>query len=87
MRVLEIDGAAQVANVYWQVGSSATLDLGSAIYGNIVAMTSITLNTGAQVHGRVLARDGQVSMDTNDVGDQSTPTRHSSWGKVKLLYR
>ena len=81
-----INGALNT-NVYWQVGSSATLDLGSTIYGNIVAMTSITLNTGARVHGRVLARDGQVSMDTNDVGDQSTPTLPTSWGKVKLLYR
>jgi hypothetical protein len=54
-------------NVFWQVGSSATLGTGTAFVGNILAFTSITLTTGANVSGRVLARNGAVTMDTNTV--------------------
>ena len=53
--------------VYWQVGSSATLGTGTAFVGNILALASITLNTGASLSGRALARDGAVTMDTNAV--------------------
>ena len=80
-------GAAQATNVYWQVGSSATLGTGSTVAGNIVALASITMTTGATLHGRALARTGQVTMDTNDVGDPTTPTLESTWGSVKLRYR
>src|SRR4029077_17131484 len=55
-------------NVFWQVGSSATLGTTTAFVGNIVALTSITLTTGVVVSGRVLARNGAVTMDTNTVG-------------------
>jgi len=54
-------------NVFWQVGSSATLGTGTTFVGNILALTSITLTTGANVSGRVLARNGAVTMDTNNV--------------------
>ncbi len=54
-------------NIFWQVGSSATLGSGTSFVGNILALTSITLNTGANVSGRVLARNGAVTMDTNNV--------------------
>ncbi|HWQ95355.1 MAG TPA: IPTL-CTERM sorting domain-containing protein [Gammaproteobacteria bacterium] len=54
--------------VSWQVGSSATLGTNTALKGNIVALTSITLNTGASVSGgRALARNGAVTLDTNAV--------------------
>jgi Ice-binding-like/IPTL-CTERM motif len=53
--------------VFWQVGSSATLGTGTALMGSIVALTSITLNTGASVGGRALARNGAVTLDDNDV--------------------
>ena len=43
---------AQECNVFWQVGSSATLGTGSVFGGNILALTSITVNTGVTVHGR-----------------------------------
>ncbi len=52
--------------VYWQVGSSATLGTTTDFIGNIVALTSITLNTGATIEsGRALARNGAVTLDTN----------------------
>ena len=80
-------GGAQATNVYWQVGSSATLGTGSAFKGNIVALASITLTTGAVLDGRALARTGAVTMDTNTVGDPSTPTLESTWGLIKVRYR
>jgi hypothetical protein len=58
-------GATRPSNIFWQVGSSATLGTGSSFLGNILALTSITLNTGAQVSGRALARNGAVTLDTN----------------------
>jgi ice-binding like protein len=77
----------QKTNIYWQVGSSATLGSGTILKGNIVALTSITLNTSAAVEGRALARNGAVTMDNNFVGDATTPTLTSTWGMVKMLYR
>jgi type VI secretion system secreted protein VgrG len=55
-------------NVFWQVGSSATIGTDTTFVGNILALQSIALNTGASVSGRVLARNGAVTMDRNDVG-------------------
>ena len=54
---------AQECNVFWQVGSSATLGTGSVFVGNILALTSITVNTGVTVHGRALAQNGAVTLD------------------------
>jgi hypothetical protein len=58
---------AQACNVFWQVGSSATLGTNTTFRGNILALTSITLNTGASIDGRALARNGAVTMDSNVV--------------------
>ncbi len=65
-RVLLI-GGAQPCNVFWQVGSSATIGTNSAFAGNILALTSISLTTGAKLTGRALARNGAVTLDTNTV--------------------
>lgn len=54
-------------NLYWQVGSSATLGTSTSFAGNILALASITLNTNADVSGRTLARNEAVTMDTNDI--------------------
>ena len=53
---------AQAKNVYWKVGSSATLGNGSAVKGNVVALTSVSLGTTANLVGRALARNGAVSL-------------------------
>ena len=55
-------------SVFWQVGSSATIGTDTTFVGNILALQSIALNTGASVSGRVLARNGAVTMDRNGVG-------------------
>src|SRR6202030_2355200 len=58
---------AQSCNVFWQVGSSATLGTGSTFRGTILALTSITVTTGVTVDGRVLARNGAVTLDTDTI--------------------
>jgi hypothetical protein len=63
-RINLINGARS-CNVFWQVGSSATLGTGSRFVGTILARTSITATTGATVVGRLLARNGAVTLDTN----------------------
>jgi hypothetical protein len=60
-------GGAKASNVFWQVGSSATLGTNSAFVGTIMADQSISLNTGATLDGRALARIGAVTLDTNSV--------------------
>jgi hypothetical protein len=58
---------AQACNVFWQVGSSATLGTNSTLRGDILALTSITVTTGVRIIGRALARNGAVTLDTNDI--------------------
>lgn len=64
--VVVINGGS-LCNVFWQVGSSATLGTDTTFAGSILALTSITLNTGANVTGRTLARNGAVTLDSNRV--------------------
>jgi len=60
-------GAAQACNVFWQVGSSATLGTNSVFVGTVLALTSVTATTGASIAGRLLARNAAVTLDTNTV--------------------
>ncbi|MDB4890926.1 MAG: hypothetical protein JWL61_2781 [Gemmatimonadetes bacterium] len=64
--IVLINGAS-AKNVYWQVGSSATIGTGSQWQGNILALTSITLVDNANLIGRALARNGAVTLGTNNV--------------------
>jgi hypothetical protein len=64
--IVLINGA-QAKNVYWQVGTSATIGTASQWQGNILALTSITLVDNATLLGRALARNGAVSLGTNNV--------------------
>ncbi|MFJ7620487.1 ice-binding family protein [Rhodococcus erythropolis] len=61
----------QACNVFWQVGSSATLGTNSVFRGNLLALTDITATTEATVEGRLLAINGAVTLDTNTI---TTPT-------------
>jgi hypothetical protein len=60
-------GGAKAANIFWQVGSSATLGTTSIFKGNILAAISISANTGAVVEGRLLTQTGAVSLLSNTV--------------------
>jgi len=68
-----LTGGATADNVFWQVGSSATLGTGSIFNGNILAQASITVTTGATLNGRALARTGAVTLDTNGVASPGGP--------------
>jgi uncharacterized protein with beta-barrel porin domain len=66
--VVSLVNGAQGSNVFWRVGSSATLGTTSSFTGDILANTSITLNTGATITcGAALARTGAVTLDTNTI--------------------
>jgi len=80
--------------VAWQIGSSATLGTTTSFIGNLIALTSITLNTGANIiGGRALARNGAVTLDTNNIsfascsaggGPPPVPTL-STWAVIALI--
>lgn len=68
-------------NVYWQVGSSATLGTTTAFEGNILALSSITLNTGATIGcGSALAINGAVTLDSNVIGGGCSSARGGGGG-------
>jgi type VI secretion system secreted protein VgrG len=64
--VVFINGASP-CNVFWKIGSSATLDTGTSFVGTIMASISVTMKTGAVLEGRALASSGAVTLDTNDI--------------------
>ncbi|MGA8223040.1 MAG: ice-binding family protein [Candidatus Acidiferrales bacterium] len=64
-----LTGGVLPSNVFWQVGSSATLGTNSVFVGNIMALASITLDTSATLQGRALARNGAVTLDDNTIFD------------------
>ena len=66
-RQVILSGGARSGNIYWQVGTSATLGTTSAFHGTIMADQSITLNGGATLDGRALARIGAVTLDSNTI--------------------
>jgi hypothetical protein len=80
-RVNLINGARS-CNVFWQIGSSATLGTGSRFVGTIMAKTSITATTSARVVGRLLARNGAVTLDTNIITRPTGCAAASQVGQV-----
>jgi hypothetical protein len=67
---------AQPCNVFWQVGSSATFGTTSAFVGNVMALTSISLNNGVTLQGRAMARNGSVTL----INDTITAARCATGG-------
>jgi hypothetical protein len=65
-----LQGGAQAKNVFWQTGSSATIGDNTSFKGNIMALTSITMNSGATAVGRMLARKGSVVMTNTNTIDK-----------------
>lgn len=66
-RKVILSGGASASNIFWQVGSSATFGTTSVFKGTVMAMQSITFNTGATLNGRALARNGTVIMAGNTI--------------------
>jgi len=65
--IINAGNATCPPNVFWQIGSSATLDTSTSFVGNILALTSITMNTGSVLNGRALARNGAVTLAANTI--------------------
>ena len=65
---VQVINSADACNVYWQVGSSATIGTDTTFAGHILALTSITMNTNATIlEGSALARNGAVTLDSNTI--------------------
>lgn len=80
-----LTNGATASDIFWVVGSSATLGTNSVLEGTVIAFTSITATTGTTVNGRLLAINGAVTLDTNNitvVGDSGFPTPPHNSGKV-----
>jgi hypothetical protein len=65
--IVSLIGGATACDIWWQIGSSAAIGTFSAMQGNILALTSITIGTSASLQGRALARNGTVTLDTNNI--------------------
>jgi hypothetical protein len=62
-----LTGGAQAKNVYWQSGSSVTIGDNTSFKGNLLVLTSITLNSNATLQGRVLCRNGAVVLTSTNI--------------------
>ncbi len=89
--VILINGAT-ASDLWWQVGTSATLGTGTDFQGNILANASITLTTSAHLYGRALARTAAVTLDNNNVTIPTLPPPNwvnvptlSEWGLIILM--
>jgi hypothetical protein len=76
-------GGANAANIYWQVGTSATLGTTSIFEGTILANQSIALNTGATLYGRTLARIGAVTLAANAITNPNLLPTTPSFGPIQ----
>lgn len=64
---ITITGGASACNVFWQVGSSATVGTAAQFQGTVIAQQSVTATTGATVEGRLIAQNGAVTLDANTI--------------------
>ena len=80
---MALTNGAQACNVFWRVGSSATLGANSTFIGSVIALTSITATTGAKILGQLLARNGAVTLDTNTIINNACVTAAATTTTVK----
>jgi hypothetical protein len=85
-----LSNGAQPSHVWWLVGEAATLGVGSAMQGNLLARSHINLTSGASLVGRALTLNGVVTMHGNAVtgfAGFTTATTTVSWTKLKAQYK
>ena len=87
---VNLAGGAQAANVFWQVGTSASIGTSSVMQGTILADQSVTLATRATLQGRALARHAGVTLQKNTIArpplalvPNTTAAEAATWGGVK----
>ncbi len=92
-KVQFLNGTGSSCNVWWKVASSATIGSGTTFIGNILALTSISLGTGASLNGRALARNGAVTLHSNTINrpicalaTQSMTTEIHNANHVEVTY-
>jgi len=83
--VVDLINGAQSKNVFWQVGSSATFGTYSDFAGNVMALTSITMTTGANIDGALYALNGAVTLDTNNIKNSNNLSAVPEPGSALLL--
>ena len=66
-RSVILSGGAQASRITWQVGSSATVNSNANVSGNIIALTTVSMGTGATLNGRAMARNGSVTLLANTI--------------------
>ena len=84
---MAVINGGQVLNVFWQVGSSATLGTTTRFSGNILALESVTLTNGASLVGRAFGLTGAVTMDTTDTPVPITNTPFFNFYYLPLITR
>jgi hypothetical protein len=77
---VQLVNGAQACNVFWQVGSSATLGTGTHFVGTVMAQESITANTAATIHGRLLVQTAAVTLETNTITTSTCASSASGSG-------
>ena len=75
-------GGANASNIFWQVGTSATIGTTAVLHGNVLAAVSISVLTGATLDGRALAQSGAVTVDTGGASNVGIPAGSSSSAPV-----
>ncbi len=83
-RQVILAGGAQARNVFWQVGTSATLSTYSVFKGTIMAAQSIALQTAATLEGRALAQSGAVTLDANAITNPNLRPTPPSFGAIRI---
>ncbi len=82
-QVLLVNGA-DPCHVHWQIGSSATFGARTSFVGDVLVLTSISAGTGATFKGRLLARDGAVTLDSNTVTRAGCVSATSTGGSTTV---
>ncbi|MDB6037213.1 MAG: hypothetical protein JWM99_1054 [Verrucomicrobiales bacterium] len=80
-----LSGGASAANIFWQVGTSATLGTTTLFKGTILADQSVSLATGARLEGRAMARIAAVTLDANTITNPSVRPTPPWFGPIKRL--
>ena len=83
--IFNLINGAKAENVWFRVGSSATLGTTSVFNGNIVARTSNTVTTGVIIDGRIIALDGAVALDNNQIMTVPEPAAYTLLGASAVL--